>query len=317
MNLPGWTEAEEPIFTQQKQILREARDRRVRPIRDDKVLADWNGMMIAALANAGAAFERRDWIDAAGRAFDFICEKLGDGDRLYHSYRAGQRQNQAFADDYAFMTRAALALWEATSERKYLERAFTWTATLDRDLWDVIQGGYVYSKNSDVPDQVRMRTAFDAPTPSANGIMIGVHARLFYATVDQHYAERANTLIQAFAGDVSGHYLQMATYLNSFEFCTSCLEIIICGPPADARTQNLIRAVLGRSLPNRLLMVVPPGQDLPSGHPAAGKTMQNGQPAAYICGGMSCSPPVSNPALLTQVLKLPENSPMAKSAGNA
>jgi uncharacterized protein len=317
MNLPGWTEAEEPAFTQQKQILREARDRRVRPGRDDKVLADWNGMMIAALANAGAAFERHDWTDAARRAFDFICEKLGDGDRLYHSYRAGQRQNQAFADDYAFMSRAALALWEATSERKYLERAFAWTATLDRDLWDVIQGGYVYSKNPDVPDQVRMRTAFDAPTPSANGIMIGVHARLFYATVDQHYAERANTLIQAFAGDVSSHYLQMATYLNSFEFCTSCLEIVVCGPVGDPRTQNLVKAVQGRSLPNRLLMVVPPGQDLPTGHPAAGKTMQNGQPTAYVCGGMSCSPPVTNAALLSQVLKLPENSPMAKTVGHA
>ncbi len=84
MNLPGWTEAEEPAFTRQKQILREAREQRVRPGRDDKVLADWNGLMIAALANAGAAFECRDWVDAARRAFDFICEKLGDGDRLFH-----------------------------------------------------------------------------------------------------------------------------------------------------------------------------------------------------------------------------------------
>ena len=138
--------------------------------------------------------------------------------------------------------------------------------------------------------------------------MIGVHARLFYATVDQHHAERANTLIQAFAGDVGSHYLQMGTYFNNFEFCTSCLEIIVCGPPGDPRTQNLVKAVLGRSVPNRLLMLVPPGQDLPIGHPAAGKTMQDGQPTAYVCGGMSCSPPVTSAAILSQVLKLPENS---------
>jgi uncharacterized protein YyaL (SSP411 family) len=297
--------------------MKENREKRLHPGRDDKVLADWNGLMIASFANAGAAFERSDWVQAARRAFDFVCSSLGDGDRLYHSYRAGQRQHQAFSDGYAFMARAALALWEATGERSFLDRALSWTATLDRDFWDVIQGGYVFSRNSDVPDQVRLRTAFDTQTPSANSAMVGVHARLFYATVNQHYAERANTLIQAFAGDIGGHYLQMGTYLNNFEFCTSCLEVIVCGPPTDPRTQNLIKAVRGRSVPNRLLMTVPPGQDLPPGHPAAGKTMQDGQPTAYICGGMSCSPPITNPGIVAQVLKFPENSPMAKSAGNA
>lgn len=317
MNLPGWTEAEEPDFARQRQILLAQRNRRVRPGRDDKVLTDWNGLMITALANAGAAFERSDWIAAARRAFDFITTRLGDGDRLYHTWRAGQRQHQAFSDGYAFMTRAALALWEATGERVFLDSALRWTATLDRDFWDVIQGGYVFSRNMDVPDQAKLRTAFDTQTPAANSVMIGVHARLFYATLNQHHAERANTLIQAFAGDVGSNFLQMGTYLNSFEFCTSCLEIIVCGPPADPRTKNLIRAVLGRSVPNRLLMTVAPGQELPPGHPAHGKTMQDGQPAAYICGGMSCSPPVTNPAVVSQVLKLPENSPMARSAGTA
>jgi len=317
MNLPGWTEAEEATFSGQKKRLFEEREKRVRPGRDDKVLVDWNGLMIASLANAGAALDRADWVDAAKTAFAFICEKLGDGDRLFHSYRAGKRQYPAFADGYAFMARAALALWEATAERHYLERAIMWTATLDREFWDVVQGGYVYSRNPDVPDQVRTRTAFDSQTPSGNGVMIGIHAKLFYATVNQAYAERANTLIQAFAGDVGGHYMQMATYLNNFEFCTSCLEIIVYGPPADARTQNLVQAVRGRSLPNRLLMIVPPGENLPAGHPAEGKIMQDGQPTVYICGGMSCSPPITSAAILSQVLKLPENSPLARTAGNA
>src|SRR6185437_13944079 len=129
------------------------------------------------------------------------------------------------------------------------------TRTLDLEFWDVVQGGYVYSRNPDVPEQVRTRTAFDTQTPSGNAVMIGVHGKLFYATVDQAYAERANTLIQAFAGDVAAHYMQMSTFLCNFEFCTSCLEVIIYGPPSDIRTQDLTKAVLGRSLPNRLLMV--------------------------------------------------------------
>ena len=316
-NLPAWTEAEEITFSTQKQRLMEAREKRVRPGRDDKVLVDWNGLMIAALVNAGMAFDRREWIEAAQRAFQFISDKLGDGDRLFHSYRAGKRQHPAFADGYAAMARAALALWEATQERRYLDRAIAWTRTLDQEFWDVVQGGYVYSRNPDVPEQVRTRHAMDAQSPSGNGLMIGIHGRLFYATLDQNYAERANTLIQAFAGDVATQYLQMSTYLNNFEFCTSCLEIIVYGPSSDPRTRDLVKAVTGRSVPNRLLMVVSPGQSLPPGHPAEGKTMQEGLPTAYVCGGMVCSPPITSAAVLSHVLQLPENSPMARNAGSA
>ncbi|HXJ00180.1 MAG TPA: thioredoxin domain-containing protein [Micropepsaceae bacterium] len=316
-NLPGWMEAEESNFAAQKQLLFAAREKRARPGRDDKVLVDWNGLMIAGLVRAGAGLDRQDWIDAAREAFAFICAKLGDGDRLFHSYRAGKKQHLAFADGYANMANAALALWEATQDRSYLERAIAWTRVLDGEFWDVVQGGYVYSKNPDVPEQVRTRTAFDAQMPSANGTMIGVHGRLFYATVNQAYAERANTLIQAFAGDVASNYMQMGTYLNNFEFCTSCLEIVVYGPPTDSRTQDLVKAVLGRSLPNRLLMIVPPGEALPAGHPAEGKTMQEGLPTVYVCGGMVCSPPITSPSVLSHVLQLPENSPMARNAGTA
>jgi hypothetical protein len=316
-NLPGWTEAEEPNFAAQKKLLFETREKRVRPGRDDKVLVDWNGLMIAGLARAGSALDRNDWIDAARDAFQFIYDKLGEGDKLFHSYRAGKKQHPAFADGYANMANAALALWEATQERRYLERAIAWTRTMDQEFWDVVQGGYVYSRNPDVPEQVRTRTAFDAQTPAANGTMIGVHGRLFYATVDQFHAERANTLIQAFAGDVATSYTQMATYLNNFEFCTSCLEIVVYGPPSDFRTQDLVKAVLGRSLPNRLLMIVAPGETLPAGHPAEGKTMQEGLPTVYVCGGMVCSPPITSPSVLSHALQLPENSPMARNAGNA
>ena len=147
--------------------------------------------------------------------------------------------------------------------------------------------------------------------------MIGVLGRLYYATTDQAYAERANNLIQAFAGDADTQYLQMASYLNNFEFCTSCLEIVVFGPQDDPRTQDLIKAAWGRSLPNRLLIVVSPGESVPAGHPADGKAMEEGMPTAYICGGSVCSPPVTNPAVLSQVLQLPENSPMNRNAGNA
>jgi len=315
--LPDWTEAEEVNFSEQKRLLFDARERRMRPGRDDKVLTDWNGLMIASLANAGAIFSQSHWIDAARTAFKFIVEKMGDGEKLFHTYRAGKRQHPAYADGYANMARAALALWEATGERDYLNHAIAWARTLDELFWDIVQGGYVYSKNPDLPEQVRTRNAFDNQMPSANGIMLGVHGRIFFATGESFHAERAQTLIQAFAGDIGSNYLQMCTYLNNFEFCSSCTQIIVMGPPSDARTQDLIKATLGRSLPNRLLMVVAPGESLPMGHPAHDKVMQEGVPTVYVCGGDLCSPPVTSAAILSQVLKLPENSPFSRTAGNA
>jgi uncharacterized protein YyaL (SSP411 family) len=304
----GLTQADETLFAAQRSKLLKAREARVRPFRDDKVLADWNGMMIAALAEAGAVMRQQSWIDAAKRAFAFVVEKLGDGDLLFHTYREGKRQHPGFSDDYANMARAALALWEITGDRSYFERAQTWTRVLDEQFWDLAQGGYAFSQPTEEPVQVRIRTAFDNQTPAANGIMLEVLARLFYTTGEQAYSDRVNALVTAFAGDVPNAFLQMSTYLSGFEYCVLAIQVVIVGPNNDPRTHDLINAVLGRSLPNRLLMVVAPGEGLPAGHPVEGKTMQNGQPTAYVCQGRTCSAPVTSAVALSQMLQLPQGA---------
>ena len=105
-------EADEALLKKQRDMLLAVRQKRVPPMRDDKVLADWNGLAIAALANAGAVFQKPGWSAAAIRAFDFVVRVLSDGDRLYHTWHNGKRGTQAFADDYAHMIRAAIAIWE-------------------------------------------------------------------------------------------------------------------------------------------------------------------------------------------------------------
>jgi uncharacterized protein YyaL (SSP411 family) len=302
-------------FRGAKKALFETRERRVRPGRDDKVLVDWNGLMIASLANAGAVFGEPDWIDAARGASSFICEKLGDGDRLFHSYRAGKGQHPAFADGYAAMARAALALWEATRDRQYLERAIAWTRTLDRILGRRAGRLCLFRKSRRAGTGAHAH-AFDTQTPVRQRHDDRRAWPAVLRHVDQSYAERANTLIQAFAGDVGSQYMQMATYLNNFEFCTSCLEIIVIGPPDDSRPEIWSRPCMGRSLPNRLLMVVGPGESLPPGHPAEGKMMQEGSPPPMSAAAWSARR--RSPARRSShVLQLPENSPMAKTAGNA
>jgi uncharacterized protein YyaL (SSP411 family) len=296
--------ADEQLLARQRKLLFEARDKRPRPARDDKILANWNGLAIASLTFAAAVFANAEWLQAARTAFQFVYERMGEGDRLYHAYRAGKRQHAGFADDYANMAQAALALWEATGEKMYLQYAEMWAGTLDREFWDKERGGYRYaSKDAEQTGPV-IRAANDLEVPSANSTAIGVLARLSLATGKMEYAQRARAVVEAFTGDLLTGYPNMATFLCNFEFLYATTQIVIVGPGTDRRTHDLISAVRSRSVPNRLLVVVQPGDPLPLGHPATGKGMLNGQPTAYVCMNNTCSDPVTSPVALSQSLLL-------------
>jgi len=310
-NLPyPLAEADEALLKRQRELLLAARTQtRKAPLRDDKVLADWNGMMIAALANAGASFSNPAWIASAAKAFAFVLKTLSDGDRLYHSWRDGKRGHMGFADDYAQMARAALALWEATSDKQYLDHAKRWTHIMGEYFWDAQTGGYFQTSADDTPLLHRVKTILDQATPCANATMIGVLARLHFITGDQIYRERSNGIISAFAAELPRSFLAMGSYLNGLETILAGLQIVIVGPKDSPKTHELVSAVLGRSLPNRLLMVVGADEALPEGHPAFGKKMENGQPTAYICQHENCSAPIANAVTLSQVLQLPPRPP--------
>ncbi len=298
-------DADEALLVRQREMVLAVRAKRVAPQRDDKILADWNGLAIAALANAGAAFQNNAWISAAISAFDYVVKTLGDGDRLYHSWRDGKRGVAGFADDYANMARAALALWETTSEKRFLEAAKRWTNTLNTLFWDNTKGGYFYTAEDSTPLVVRSRMVFDQPAPPGNAQIMGVLTRLHLITGEQQYADRAQAVAVAFAGEAQRIGTSMPSYLNNVEFVSLAAQIVVIGPNDNAKTHELAQAVYGRSFPNRLLVVVAPGEALPEGHPAHGKTMQNGLPTAYICQRNACSPPITNPVQLSQILQLP------------
>ena len=142
-----------------RDILLDARAARVRPGLDDKVLADWNGLMIAALVNAGIILDEPSWLAMAQRAFDFIAASMTKGDRLGHSWRDGQLLFPGLASDFAAMIRAALALFEATGEQRFLDQAVAWQRALDAHYADTETGGYYWS--ADDADGPAAAAAFD------------------------------------------------------------------------------------------------------------------------------------------------------------
>ena len=277
-----------------------ARDRRPRPRRDDKVLADWNGLMIAALATAGTLLDRSDWVALAARVDDEIEALVAADGRLRHSYRAGQTRGLAILDDHAALARAAIALYEATGEARHLDRARAHVAEADARFRDPQGGGYFLTA-ADAPDLiVRLKTAIDGATPAGNAVMVEVLARLYALTADVPFRTRADEIVGAFAAQVPRAGAAFATLLNAAELLEGAVQVVVVGDPDQAA--SLRAAALAAANPNRVLALVPAGDDLTPGHPAAGKGPIDGAAAAYVCSAGTCSLPITEPAALARAL---------------
>jgi uncharacterized protein YyaL (SSP411 family) len=295
--------ATEAALARCRELLLVARAPRVRPGLDDKILADWNGLMIAALAEAGLVFDRADWLALAARAFAFVREQMtGPDGRLRHSWRDGRARHPASVDDYADLSRAALGLHEATSDPAYLAQARDWVRVLDRHYWDNAGGGYFFAADDTQDLIARAKTAADAAVPSGNGTLVGVLARLDLLTGDDGYRRRAEAIIGAFSGEVGRNFFPLATLINNAELAQKPVQIVLVGTPGDPGFMALRRAVYQVSLPNRVVLAIAPDEALPVDHPAHGKGLVAGRAAAYICEGPVCSSPITEQQALIDAL---------------
>ncbi len=278
------------------------REGRIPPGKDDKLLADWNGLAISALAVAGQAFGRADWIDAAQRALAFVRDRMTEGGRLRHSWRDGRLNHPATLDDYANMARAALLLYEATGDAGLVAQAEAWVDCVRAHHADDAAGGYFFAA-ADTPDLiVRNKTAIDNPTPSGNGVMAEVLARLWLLTGKESCRAEAEAVLQAFSGETSRNFFPLSTLLLAAEFLFDPAQIVVIGAPGADDTAALLAAARRDAPPASVLQPLVPDQPLPDGHPAAGMAMQGGGATAYLCRGQSCSLPITAPDGLAQAL---------------
>ena len=292
---------EEAALSRSRGRLLEARAPRIRPGWDDKVLADWNGLMITALARAGWALGEGRWIELARTAFAFVAESMQRDGRLMHSWRHGTLKHAATLDDYANLSEAALALFEATGETAYLEQAETWIDTLDGHYWDAGSGGYFLTADDTEALIVRTKTVYDNATPSGNGTMAAVLARLFYLTGKSDYQAKALATISAFSGELHRNIFPLATLLNANELLRSGVQVVVAGARDADDTRALVTALSTVSYPN-LILSLPRTATLPVGHPAHGKGTVGDAAAAYVCRGTTCSLPITGADELVNAL---------------
>ncbi len=290
---------DEARLSQNRAILHAARALRPRPGRDDKMLADWNGLMIAALARVSGQFARPDWLQVARLAFDTVLARMSDGDRLFHSWRAQRRLPMAFLDDYAQMSRAALALHEQTGEQRYLDLAQNWVRFCRAEFRDAVGGGFYLSPNVTDGPIVRPKNAHDGPTPSANGTLAEVAATLWHLTGEATYRSQAEDILRAFGGDAIRHAPSHATLLLAAAMLAEPCQIVVVGDETTPGFDRLFAAAAATPVPTRVLQRVAPQAVLPSTHPAAGKSLLAGRATAYVCVGAACEAPITDPAVLT------------------
>jgi hypothetical protein len=299
-----------------RRALLEARSRRPRPHRDDKVLTDWNGLMIGSLALAGAVLEEPRYVEAARAAAAFAAERLeGPGGRLLHRWRDGEAGIPGQLDDYAFLIQGLLDLYEATFETAWLEKARALALDMLERFADEKNGGFfMTARDAGELLIARPKEGYDGALPSGNSVAALDLVRLGRITGDPRFEKAAGDLFGAFSEDLASNPAAHAQLLIAFDFFLgpSAEVVIAAGSPSEAA--ELIREVRGRFVPNKVVLfhpVGPAGAALRRIAPfTAGQGPVGGRPAAYVCRDRVCRLPVTEPGKLRSLLEeAPKNSP--------
>jgi uncharacterized protein YyaL (SSP411 family) len=296
-----FSDADESRLAAARARLLAEREKRIRPALDDKILADWNGLMIAALAFAGASLNRPDWTAMAAAAFRFIMQSMRIGDRLAHAHRAGKSVFPGLATDHAAMIKAALALHAASIDPAYLAAAENLAAALRRHHWDSQSPGYFLPADDAEALIIRPKSAVDEATPAANSLMAVNLVRLWRLTGKDDYRRDVDDLLSASAPAIAANLFAGAGILNGLDFRLNAIDVVVVRP-ADASADDLIAAARASSAPNIVLSAHDEAARLAPDHPAAGKTAIAGRATAYVCRGETCSLPIAEAGRLGEAL---------------
>jgi uncharacterized protein YyaL (SSP411 family) len=296
-------------------VLEDARDRlfdvrkkRVHPLKDDKILTSWNGLMIAALAKGYQVFADPKYADAAQRAVGFVLKGLRTADgRLLRRYRQGDAAYPGYLDDYAFLVWGLIELYEATFEVSCLEEAITLNKAMIDIFWDQQGDGLYFTGKGNEPLIARSKEIYDGALPSGNSVAALNFLRLSRLTGNVDLEQRAAQLIRAFAGQVTDQPMAYTQLLIALDFMVGpSQEIVIAGDPALEITRSMINAIRRRFLPNKVVLLRPDGVEgkrLATLSPFVEAMLsEDHQPTVYICEQYACQAPIKDVGQLEAAL---------------
>jgi uncharacterized protein YyaL (SSP411 family) len=281
-------------------LLLRARNERVRPHRDDKILTSWNGLMVGALAIASRALGRSEYALEATRALSFVMTHLVREDgRLLARYRDGEAAHPGYLDDYAFLLWGTIELYQATFMARHLETAVRLARDMDRLFRDEEGGGYFFTGvDRDEALLARTKESYDGALPSGNSIAASALLRLAHMTGDRTWEERARSIFQAFSGAIASLPSAHTQMLAALDFALGpAREIVIVSEERDEEASRMAREATRRFLPRTVVLWNVPSQrealrEFAPGA-AAYDAVYKGKATAYVCENFSCRAPVT------------------------
>jgi uncharacterized protein YyaL (SSP411 family) len=285
-----------------RQKLNAARQIRVRPERDDKILADWNGLQIAALAKAASALDEQKYADAAAKAASFILEKLRTADgRLLHRYKeeAGIMAN---LDDYAFLVWGMIELYESFFDGFYLREALQLNHDMLQHFWDTENGGLFFTPDYGEQLLVRQKESYDGAIPSGNSIAMLNLLRLSHLAGKPELEEKASVLAKAFSGEIAAQPLGHSMFMCALDFALGPVyEVALVAISEDIMTAEMLSALRSRFLPNKaVIMVTDEIREMVEF--TRSLSPFNGRATAYVCAYCSCEMPTNDPEKMIEML---------------
>jgi uncharacterized protein YyaL (SSP411 family) len=291
--------------------LLEVRGSRPRPLKDTKILADWNGLMIAALAKAAGALGKAKYARAARRAVEFILQKMNPGGRLCHRYAENEPAVPAFLDDYAFLIWGLIELYEAEFEVEHLAWALRLNEHLTDQFWDEAEGGYFLTSRDSLDLPFRRKESYDGAVPSGNSVMFGNLLRLGRLTGRPELEKRAGEIGAAFAGRMDRLPAGSTQFLCGLDFALGpTREIVIAGRPGTPDTRRLLAPLLEKFLPRMTVVLRPADKESAAIVELAPHVREmttiKGRAAAYVCSSFRCEHPTTDPRRMLALLEKPK-----------
>jgi uncharacterized protein YyaL (SSP411 family) len=276
----------------------EARKTRVHPAKDDKVLADWNGLMIAALARASQVFGCKKYLQAAVKAADFVLEKMrSTNGTLLHRFAKGESAVEGFLDDYAFLAWGLIEVYEAGFDEMYLKAAVELTRAMVSRFWDEDDGGFYFTAKGGDAALTRMKEVYDGALPSGNSVALLNLLRLAVLTGDSVFEEKASRIVKTFADEVKRAPTGHAFMLIGVDFALGpAYSVILVGEPQEKNTLAMLGAFRKQFLPNLVVLLRKPDAA------GLGYEMVEGKATAYVCRGQTCMPATNSVVKMLELL---------------
>lgn len=278
-----------------KEALYNARCKRIRPGKDDKILASWNGLMIEAFAKAGATFQDDTYINAAKKSADFVIDQMTDDTgRLLHTYRHGQSKLPAYLDDYTYLASAMFALYEATFETKWLVQSQKLIDTAIEHFYDSEAGGFFYTADDHEELIARNKDFYDHSIPSGNGVAALVLAKLGKLLGNERYLGLAQQTVSAAAEILQKHPIAAGQLLIAYDYLNQPDSEVVISAADRASCEEIIHKIHCEYRPNTLFALSISGEDIDSilEPLVSGKMPLDGKPTVYVCENFQCNAPM-------------------------